>query len=287
MKELTYVRAQSLEEALTLLNRRGVRSTVLAGGTDLVRRRNGRMSGFDQLVDVTHVPELNQIHQTADSGIFLGAAVTLADILANPMLGELVPLLVEACDAVGGPQVRNQATVGGNVANGAACADVATVLVGLEASALVAGLEGEHRILVADLIADLPGRLPPGSLIRAFEFKPPGPEAKTAFLRLGPREAMSIARVSLAVLGALGGDGRTSSVRLAWGSVFPHPRRVPEVEALILGRAPSEALFVEAANAMESVFLRESGDRWSAPHKRKVINAFTERGLRSVLGSGR
>ena len=284
LNELGYVRPKSLDEALAELNQPGLTGQVLAGGTDLLRDLKRRVNGIDLLVDVAEVPDLKRIEWTGDGRIVLGAGVTMAEILENPGLIERVPLLADGCRVVGGPQIRNQATVGGNVANGAACADLTTVLVCLEADALVAAATGERRIPVAELVADLPGGLPAGSLIRAFEFTPPDPAETTAYLRLAPREAMSIARAALAVLGGLGEDGRVTSVRLAWGAVFPHPRRAPEVEAILFGRKLDDRVLQEAVRAMEKVFIRESGDRWSAPFKRNVVTAFTERGLRQVLG---
>lgn len=284
MNELDYVRPKSLDETLAKLNQPDRRSQVLAGGTDLLRDLKRRANGIDLLVDVAEVPELKQIDWSGEGRIALGAGVTMTEILAHPSLTERVPLLADGCRVVGGPQIRNQATVGGNVANGAACADLTTVLVCLEAEALVVSVTGEQRIPVAELVADLPGGLPVGSLIRAFEFSPPDPAERTAYLRLAPREAMSIARAALAVLGGLGDDGRVTSLRLAWGAVFPHPRRVPEVEAILLGQKLEADVLQEAVRVMEDLFLRESGDRWSAPFKRSVVTALTERGLRQVLG---
>ncbi len=285
MTEQTYVRPTSLEQALEMLNQPGVRSEVLAGGTDLVRYMESRIKGIDRIVDVADVPELKGIDSTAEGTVRLGAAATLKEMLSDPILATQSPLLVAGCRVVGGPQVRNQATPGGNVANGAACADIATILVCLQATAVVVRPGEEHRIPVADLIDDLEEGLPPGSLIRAFEFQALAPGEQTAFLRLAPRKAVSIARVSLAILGSLDGDGKAASVRLAWGAVFGHPRRTPEVEEMIVGQAPDESLLAEAGEAMQALYIRESGDRWSAPYKRKVVTAFAERGLRQVLGS--
>lgn len=284
LNELGYVRPKTLDEALAKLNQPDLRVRVLAGGTDLLRGLKRRVNGIDLLVDVAEVPDLKRIDGTGDGRIVLGAGVTMTEILESPSLVERVPLLADGCRVVGGPQIRNQATVGGNVANGAACADLTTVLVCLEADALVVSAAGERRIPVADLVADLPGGLPDGSLIRAFEFTPPHPAETTAYLRLAPREAMSIARAALAILGGLGDDGRVTSLRLAWGAVFPHPRRVPEVETILHGRKLEDGVLQEAVRVMENVFLQESGDRWSAPYKRNVVTAFTERGLRQVLG---
>jgi nicotinate dehydrogenase FAD-subunit len=283
VNQIDYVRPNDLKQVLETLDRLGASSKVLAGGTDLVRQLGTRQDGLKQLVDVADVSELKQIEMTSEGKIFLGAAVTLAEVLENKELTEAVPLLAEGCRVVGGPQIRNQATPGGNVANGAACADIATVLVCLGATAHIARLSGERQVPVEQLVSNLPRELPPGSLIHSFEFSRLGTDEKSAFLRLASRKAMSIARVSLAITGRVGGDGQVASVRMAWGAVFPHPERVRQIEDLMVGQRPSEALFKEAGHTMEALYTSKAGDRWSAPYKRRVVRAFTERGLRQVL----
>jgi CO/xanthine dehydrogenase FAD-binding subunit len=285
MRDLAYVRAPSLDEAVAFLNEPGRRSQVLAGGTDLVRQICSRAKDFDCLVDVSRIPELRSIDVSAAGAIRFGAGVTFTEVLQHPLLAERAPLLAEACRTVGGVQVRNQATVGGNVANGAACADVATVLVCLEAVAVIAGPGTEDRARVSDLLADPQTHLPPGRLIRSFEFEAPHDRRRTVYLRLGRRQAMSIARASVAAVGEVDDRGRTKSVWIAAGAVFEHPRRLPEVEALLQGEAPSEPGFVEAGRRAAEIVVRECGDRWSAPYKQVVVATLVERALRAVLGA--
>lgn len=285
MNDLTYVRAPSLAEALTLLNEPGHVSRVLAGGTDLVRQIRSRAVDFDRVVDVSRIPELHQIQVSAAGDIHLGAGVTFSEVLQHPLLADRVPLLAKACRAVGGVQVRNRATVGGNVANGAASADVATVLVCLEAVAAVAGPGTEDRALVSDLLANPVAHCPPGRLIRSFEFQAPIDRRRTAYLRLGRRQGMSIAWSSIAAVGEVDARRRTSSVRMAAGAVFEHPRRLAEVEALLLGETPTEAGFIAAGRLLAEQVAQECGDRWSAPYKQAVVAALAERALRAVLGA--
>jgi CO/xanthine dehydrogenase FAD-binding subunit len=285
MRELGYVRARSLQEALALLNETSHHSQVLAGGTDLVRQIRCRAVEFDRLIDVSRIPELRAIDVSSAEAIRLGAAVTFTEILQHPTLAERVPLLADACRTVGGPQVRNQATVGGNVANGAACADVATVLVCLEAVAVIAGPGTEARTLVSELLDNPLTHCPAGRLICRFEFQALPDPRRSVYLRIGRREAMSIARASLAAAGEVDEDGRTKSVRVAAGAVFKHPRRLPEVEALLEGEMPSEERFGAAGRRLAEIVVEECSGRWSLPYKQRVAAALTERGLRTVLGA--
>jgi CO/xanthine dehydrogenase FAD-binding subunit len=282
MREFTYVRACSLDEALALLSEKGVRSRVLAGGTDLVNQiRKGEIT-CDRVVDVGHVPELRGIED--GTAIHIGAAVTHAEIAESALIRERAPLLALACCQIGSPQIRNVATIGGNVVNAAACADTLPVLVCLEAQAVVVSAAGVARVPVADLISGVNRvELPPGGLVQAFEFKAPPPGSRASFQRIGRRQAMSIARLSVAALGALDTSGRVSLLRVVPGAALNRFRRAASVEGLLLGQQPTAQRIADAGAEMTRLFLQESGGRWSAAYKERAIAALTERALHEVL----
>ena len=282
MTDFTYVRAHSFDEAVALLNEPGVRSRVLAGGTDLVNQFRKGGVACDRVVDVAHVPELRSIED--GDPIRIGAAVTHAEIAESALLQERVPLLVQACRQIGSPQIRNIATIGGNVANAAACADTLPVLVCLEARAVVASAAGVERVPVSDLVTSVyQTRLPPGGLIQAFEFEAPPPGSRSSFQRIGRRQAMSIARLSVAALGAVNGEHRVSLLRVVPGAAFARFHRAIRVEELLLGQQPSAQRIADAGKEMTRLFLQESGGRWSAQYKERAIAALTERALHEVL----
>jgi carbon-monoxide dehydrogenase medium subunit len=287
MTDFGYVCARSLEEALQLLNEPGHRSRILAGGTDLLVQARSDSVDFDRVVDITRVPELTTIetNATADGPIVVGAAVTFTRLLRHAELRRRAPLLVEACKHIGSPQIRNAATLGGNVANAAACADSVPALVCLEAEALIASPAGESRCRVADLITGThQTQLPPGALIRAFVFSAPPAGSRAAVERLGRRRSMAIARLSLAALGERGGDGRLAWLRLVPGAAFSRFRRATAVEEMVVGQLPGPELFAAAGRRMADLFLAESGKRWSAEWKEPALAALTERALRRVAG---
>jgi CO/xanthine dehydrogenase FAD-binding subunit len=117
MSDFSYVRANSLGEAVALLSEPGIHSRVLAGGTDLVNQFRKGEAWCDRVVDVAHVPELRGIQD--GNPIRVGAAVTHAEIAESALLQERAPILVQACQQIGSPQIRNIATIGGNVVNAA------------------------------------------------------------------------------------------------------------------------------------------------------------------------
>lgn len=280
MTDFEYVRAQTVSEVVKLLNEPGIVSRVLAGGTDLVLQLRRGAVAFDRLIDVTWIPALRAI-AVSDSAITIGAAVTCAEMLAHAALMDAIPILGEACRCIGGVQVRNMATIGGNVANAAPCADLAAVLICLDASALVVAPTGEHRIPVAEWLAERGDH--PGVLVRAFVFAPPSKMTRAVYLRVERRQAMAIARAALAVCGAPDDAGRIASVRLVPGAVFDYPRRMSEVEAALVGQVPAEDLFVAAGAQVQAVYEAASGERWSVPYSGPVLAALTERALRHIF----
>jgi CO/xanthine dehydrogenase FAD-binding subunit len=282
MTEFTYVRANSLDEALALLSEPGLHSRVLAGGTDLVNELRQGQASCDRVVDVGHVPELKRI-QDGDI-IRVGAAVTHAEVAESALLQEQAPLLVQACRQIGSPQIRNVATIGGNVANAAACADTLPALVCLDAEAIVASAFGLERMPVADLVTGVyETQLPPGGLIQAFEFEKPTPGSRMSFQRIGRRQAMSIARLSVAALGALDGENLVSLLRVVPGAAFARFQRATTVEDVLIGQSPSAGRIADAGREMTRLFLEASGGRWSAPYKERAIAVLTERALEEVL----
>jgi carbon-monoxide dehydrogenase medium subunit/xanthine dehydrogenase FAD-binding subunit len=282
MSDFEYLRAHSLAEAIELLNEPGVRGRVLAGGTDLVNQhRSGQMS-CDRLVDVAHVPELRTIE--VNDRVNIGAAVTHAEIVESAALWQKAPLLVLACQQIGSTQIRNIATIGGNVVNAAACADTLPALVCLGTEAIIATPGGVQRLSVTDLVTGVnETSLPPGALVQAFAFELPSARHRVSYQRIGRRQAMSIARLSVAAMGSMNASGRVADVRVVPGAAFSRFRRVAAVEEILLGRQPTPDLVVEAGRCMADQFLAESGGRWSAPYKRQTIAVLTERALGEVV----
>ena len=284
MERFGYVRASSLTEAVALLNEPGLHSRPLAGGTDLVLLARAEPSLCDRVIDISLIPELRRIYQTGNR-VIIGAAATFSEVIENALVSQTAPVLTQACRQVGAAQVRNVGTLGGNVANAAACADSLPALVCLEAVARVVTPHGEHEWPVSELVRG-PNRtiIPSGGLLVSLSYQLPLPGSRSTFIKLGRRNAMAISRLTVAALGRLeDGDRRIAEARLVPGSATPQICRFTEVEDSLVGQAPSRDLFESAARLAAKEMARLAGRRWSSEFKEPALTAMTTRALAAVF----
>ncbi len=283
MARFDYVRAHSVVEALQLLGEAGLISRPLAGGTDVMVFVRHEKPPFDRLVDISRVPEMKIIERRG-AEVFVGAAVTFTEAEENALLREVAGCLAEACRSVGGPAIRNTGTLGGNVANAAACADSLPALACLDAVAHVRSLTGERSFLLNELIEGANRTaIRSGELLTHFTFPVPPAGVRSAFLKLGRRNAQAISRLSMAAAGRLDAAGCVDYARLAPGAAMPRPQRFSEVEALLLGQAPTDELLAAAGAKTAEVMIGVTGRRWSTEYKEIAIQAMAEQTLRRVL----
>ena len=283
MPKFDYVRPKSLDQAINLLGDPACISRPLAGGTDLLVYLRHHEPSFDRVVDISLVPELKVIQRDGDV-ITLGAAVTFTEVIESDILQEDTPFLVEACRAVGGPQIRSMGTIGGNVVNAAACADSLPVLVCLDAMAHLQGLEGKRSISLTKLVTG-PNRtqLKQAELLTHFTFQVPPTGVRTAFIKVGRRNAQAISRLTLATMGRTDPDGQVDFVRITPGAATPHTARITQAEDMLLGQQPTPELIAAAGRQVADTMLSITGRRWSTEYKEPVIATLTERGLRQVF----
>ena len=283
MPRFDYVRAHSIAEALQLLAEPGKVSRPLAGGTDVVVYVRHEKPPFDRVVDITRVPELKVIERRGDA-IVIGGGVTFSEAAESALLQEAAACLVEACLSVGGPAIRNAGTLGGNVVNAAACADSLPALACLDTVAHVRSLHGGRSFLLNEFIQGANRTaVQPGELLTHFVLPVPPAGVRSAFMKLGRRNAQAISRLSMAAMGRLAADGRVDFVRLAPGAAMPRPQRFTEVEALLLGQAPTDELLAAAGARTAEVMIGVTGRRWSTEYKEVAIQGMAEQTLRRVL----
>lgn len=284
MPKFDYVCAHSIAEALQLLAEPGLTSRPLAGGTDVLVYIRHAKPPFDRLVDISRVPELKIIERRGDQ-VVIGAGVTFTEAAESPLLREVAACLVEACLTVGGPAIRNMGTLGGNVVNAAACADGVPPLVCLDAVAHLQSMAGTRSLAVSAFIQGANRTsIRPDELLTHFTFPLPPVGARQAFIKLGRRNAQAISRLAMAAIGRLDGQGRVDYIRLVPGAAMPGPRRLTEVEALLLGQVPDESLLAAAGQKAAETMIAVTGRRWSTEYKEVAIQALAERALRRVLG---
>lgn len=280
-----YIRATTIDEAVALLGDDQIQSRVWCGGTDLMVTLRTTTPAFARAVDISQIPELHCIEMRGNR-LHIGAAATFREVATHPLITTHAPLLAEATRSIGTMQIGNMATVGGNVANAAVAADSVPALVCLEADALIASQQGTRRLPVGDLITG-PNRtaLAANELITAFECDRVPADTRTRFLKVGRRNALSIARLSMAAMARQNADGCIAALRLVAGACFARPRRAHEVETLLLGQPqpPSADLFEAAGTLFARVMVEETGQRWSTAYKSVALAALVAEALECVI----
>jgi carbon-monoxide dehydrogenase medium subunit len=279
-------RPTSLADALALAARHGAAARFLAGGTDLVIQiRRGRLAPA-HVIDLSAVPGLAGIAGTPEGGLRIGALTTLKAIERHPAFaGGARRALAEAARVVGGHQVRNVGTLGGNVVNASPAADTLPALLALDAEAELVGPGGTRRVpLDAFLLG--PGRTDraPEEVLTAIRLPPPSAASASAFLKAGRRKAMEISVVCAAARLDLGADGRCVAARLALGAVAPTTLRVRAAEALLEGHVPDAGRLAAAAAAAAAATRPLDDVRASARFRRHLAGVLAGRALAACLG---
>jgi carbon-monoxide dehydrogenase small subunit/xanthine dehydrogenase small subunit len=228
-----YYRPRTLEEALEILAQRAGEARPVAGGTDLmVKVKDGQQSRAS-LFDLTAVSELKGI-QERDGHLWIGAGTTHAEMIASALVARHLPSLPQACAVIGGPQIRNRGTLGGNLANASPAADTVPPLYAADAVVELVSVSTRRDVPVADFFTG-----PRQSVLASDELivavrVPIRAGVRGCFLRLGQRQAQAISKVSVAV-GMTFHEGRPDWVRVALGAVAPTVVRAPEAEKALLG----------------------------------------------------
>ena len=279
-----YQAPRSLKEALSLLDEHDGRCKILAGGTDLIVQIKSGQINPDLIVDVKKIPELNRVEYGEDRIFHIGAAVPLSRLLMFPSLIEKAGILIQACSALGSVQVRNRATMGGNICNAAPSADTPPALLCLAARAAIASLKGTRTIPLEDFFL-APGQtaLERGELLVEVMFSEPSTASAGYYLKHTPREEMDIAVMGVASFLTLSPEGKTlSDAKIALAAVAPTPLRVPQAESNLIGRTLTPAIIEETADRAAEAARPISDLRSSDAYRKEMVRALTGRSLRAA-----
>lgn len=278
-----YYLPSTIDEALELLTQYAGQARVVAGGTDfLVELREGKHPFQEALIDITSIPELTEI-KTQDNTAIVGAGVTHTQIVKSSVLAAQVTCLVESCGVVGGPQVRNVGTLGGNVAHALPAGDGTTSLVALDAEAEVV-LGGERQWLpILDMFKG-PGQSvldPTRDMLLRFRFSLCGDSEATAFKRIMRPQGVALPILGCAVWVRLD-EARQSyeSARICLAPVGPTPCRATEVEAALIGQSSTNEIIENAVSvAHQALQPRTSKYRATADYRHEMIAVLLRRTL--------
>jgi carbon-monoxide dehydrogenase medium subunit len=271
----------SLPEASRLLKENGPGGRFLAGGTDLVIAMKEKGLVPKYLVDLKRIAGLSGIRENSDGTITIGALTTMREIETSPLLTKKYPFLCQSAAEVGSIQIRNRATVGGNMANATPSADVAPSLIALNASAKIAGASGERTVALEEFFRG-PGQnvMNADQILTEITIPKSSPRVVGEYIKFSPREMMDLAYVGVAVAYTLGdADKQCTGVRIVLGAVAPTPIRARKAEAALEGQLLTETL-AEKVGAIAAEEAKPISDvRSSADYRRAMVGAMTKRAL--------
>lgn len=282
-----YLAPTRLQQALAALAQPGG-ATVLAGGTDLMpQSQAGRVRPRPTLLNIRRVDGLDGV-QVQGAQLVIGTLVSVTTLLEHALVHRHAPLLALAAARFASDQIRNAATIGGNVCNASPAGDLLTPLLALDAEVELARLADDGSTLTRRLPIDGfftgPGRTrrEPHELLTALRVPLAPPGAVVRFYKGGTRQALDISSISIALAARRGGEGGLHDVRLALGAVGPTPLRARSAEARLEG-VPLDAATLRAAAEAAAADARPIDDvRASAWYRRELLRNMTERMLDDV-----
>ncbi len=280
MKSPAYHRPRTLEEARALMAKTPGAS-FLAGGTDLLVRMDHGLEQPEALISLRCVPELSGI--TSNGATVVGAITTLTDVAEHAPTVARYPVLAEAVREIGSVQIRNAATLGGNLCGAAPCADSAPALLVLDARVRVLGDGGQREMPLAELFAGArETSLAADEILVAVVLDPPS-GGRARFLK-HKRVQVDLALASVAVYLEMDDDTRTCrTARVAAGSVAPTPVRLGAAEDILAGQEITPDLLARSAELARSAVEPISDVRASADFRRHLTGVLLERAVRSLL----
>ncbi|MFI5375581.1 MAG: FAD binding domain-containing protein [Candidatus Rokuibacteriota bacterium] len=279
MRRFDLATPNSLDDCLRILAERGDQAKLLAGGTDLLPQMKNGVLRPALVVDLSAIARVRQIQGDNGHGLRIGAAVTAREIEVNPAVGGAYRAIAESAAMVGSLQVRNLATVGGNLCNAAPSADMAPPLVALEAEAVIAGPGGERRVPIADFFTGVHRTvLAPNELLVELIVPPPGPHSGGQYMRHTPRRELDIAVVGVASQLTFAG-GRCVKARIALASVAPTPVRATAAERSLEGQAVTPEAIERAATLAIEAARPIDDQRGSVEFRKHLVRVLTRRTL--------
>jgi aerobic carbon-monoxide dehydrogenase medium subunit len=287
MLRFAYETAGTLDEAVALLARLGPETKLLAGGTDLLPQIKEHMIEPRNVLALGRIPEMETLEQTPDGGLRIGALVRMRTIERSPLVLGRYEALAQGAKLVGSIQIRNLATVGGNICNAAPSADAVPAMIAFGADAVIVG-PGGRRSLPLEKVFLGPRRtaLEPGELLVEVRLPAPPPHTGSHYLRHTPRMEMDIAVAGSGAVVTLDGD-RITDARICLASVAPVPLRAPSAEAILRGAPATDDTITRAAAAAAQDCTPISDVRGSADYRRHLVSVLTERALRSAIAQAR
>jgi len=275
-----YVKIKTVQDLIDRIEGQNVR--ILCGGTDLVVKMRAGAIDPQVLLDISDTEDLRGISEEKDA-VTIGAATTVSEIIGDPVVAEKLPLLQTVLRTLGSTQIRNRATLGGNLVNASPAADSVIPLLLYQALVNISGVRGDRVVEIEDfLIAPGKTALKSDEFVRSVSIPIPQATFKPFFHKVGRRKAMIIAIASLGALVSVK-DDKIDEIRLAAGSVAPRPIRLHKLEDNFVGKAITADIIEQAKLAAVHAVSPIDDVRASADYRREVIGELVARVLRDAV----
>jgi carbon-monoxide dehydrogenase medium subunit/xanthine dehydrogenase FAD-binding subunit len=275
VKDFLFYTPKTVPEAVGLLAEHRGDAAVISGGTDLVIELQARRCP-GVVVNINKIKELRAIR--VDGGeARIGAAVTFSRIEADEAIRQRAKALHACAAGVGSPQIRNLATIGGNVCNASVAGDSPVALLALDASVALESVRGRREMPLCDFYAGgAKTQIEADELLTEIRFRLPGGNAASASRKLGRRKALVIAVLHFAAFVEWDGAGAITGARAAIGAVSAKPVRLPEVEAYLAGKPVGAETFSRCPQLLSDAVARMIPTRASVAYKKESVKAVAQ-----------
>jgi len=279
LPDFDYVEPQSVGEACALLAEDPQGSAILAGGTDVLVYLKEGAKRHRRLVALRAIPGLDQISFSAARGLTIGAMATVNQVAQDPEIGRHYPGIVDAAMSLAADQVRNLATVVGNLCMAVPSADTAPILLALDARLRVVSDHGERVIRLREFFrGPRETALAPAEVVVAVEVDPPAPGAGSSSLRQGGRASLSLPIAAAAAVVVVEGEV-CQQASLALGAVAPTPLLVAEVGPVLAGKRLDAAVLAEAGELASRASRPIDDHRSSREYRFELVKVLARRAL--------
>jgi xanthine dehydrogenase iron-sulfur cluster and FAD-binding subunit A len=278
-----YFNVTSIDEALLVLAEQGERARIVAGATDLILElERGVRRGIETLIDVTRIPDLDQITIDEDDIIHLGPLVTHNHCVESRLIRARGYPLARAAWEVGAPQIRNRGTIAGNLITASPANDTITPLMALNASVTLQSTKGTRTVPLKDFYKGVRKTvMQPDEMLVDISFPAMKATARGTFLKLALRRAQAISVVDVAVILDIDKDS-IESASITLGAVTPVISHAEEAEKYLIGKSLTDEVFEEAARLAMAAARPIDDIRGSAGYRREMVRVCTLRGLKAI-----
>ena len=270
------VTPKTLDEAIAVLEECGHKARVLAGGTDLLVQIHTGAAKPECLIDLKGIEELKGVRETPGGGLEMGALTTHAELEASPLMKERFPIIHDGVSKIGSRQIRNRATVGGNICNALPSADSAGPLMALGAVLHLRGPKGFRQVpLDAFFLGPRRTAIEHGEILTKIVVPPSAGQG--AYIKYTRRKAMDLALLGASVFVECDKDGKVTEARIALTTAAPVPMRARQAEAALKGQPLSDAVLAQAGEIASREAQPRTSWRGSEEYRRHLLKILVPR----------